>query len=296
MYLPIGFVTDSEILDYSAGSSNLFENQNELFKKATGIDEDVYTSIEVKDVGHQGVTVSKESYGSYRYQIDNSYPEDETRYFKYNFEIPEDGPIYVIFDFDNVSTLQVKLKNTDTDEEDTVLHTFSLGKYINTFPAGDFNAGDIVTLYSSLTEEASGTGKIYVYQINSDVLRRGYEKLSAGGLNVSEYTDTSITGTVEAAQDGVFYTSIPYDGGWKVYIDGEETEVTPLKNALVCVPISEGTHTVEMKYSPPGYKAGLAVSVGSIAVFILVIFIEKKMKKKSAALSAENSDSENNEG
>ena len=41
---------------------------------------------------------------------------------------------------------------------------------------------------------------------------------------MTSFSDTRITGTVEAAKDCVFYTSIPYDKGWTVKIDGKEID------------------------------------------------------------------------
>ncbi|MGN0620473.1 MAG: YfhO family protein [Porcipelethomonas sp.] len=285
-YLPVGFVADPSLIDYDGSSVNQFRNQEELFRKATGIEESVYNEIEVRDVGHQGVNVTKDSYGSYRYQIDNSYPEENTRYFKYNYIIPDDGPVYVSFEFDNVSTLKIR-------QEDTEIKSFSLGKYVNTFPVGDFKSGDVVTLYAEMSEENNGMGKVYVYQVNDEVLQKGYEKLSAGALSVTDYSDTRINGTVEAAEDGFLYTSIPHDGGWKVFVDGKETEVTPLKNALVCVPVSAGSHTVEMKYTPPGFTAGLVITFVSLGLFAACAFLEKKISVKKNRDGSEEADGEN---
>ncbi|MGN1086760.1 MAG: YfhO family protein, partial [Porcipelethomonas sp.] len=67
-YLPIGFAADSSILDYDGESFMQFENQNELFKKATGIDEDVLVRVDIKDVGHKGLNVIKSGYGNYNFQ------------------------------------------------------------------------------------------------------------------------------------------------------------------------------------------------------------------------------------
>ena len=145
---------------------------------------------------------------------------------------------------------------------------------------GNFKAGDVITLYSNVEKEKSGSGKVFVYQANEELLRQGIEKLSKGGIAVSDYSDTEIKGTFTAENDSVLYTSIPYDGGWKVYIDGEEAEVTPLKNAVVCVPVTAGSHEIRFKYCPPGFAAGAAITVGSVIVFAAIWILEKKYRKK----------------
>lgn len=275
-YLPIGFASDNSILDYDGESFIQAENQNELFKKATGIDEDVLIKIDVKDVGHKGLNVVKSGYGNYNFQYNAPSDGSDDCFLKYNFEIPSDGPVYATFDFTDITN--VKIKNGDT-----VLHTQNTGKYVNIFAAGDFKAGDVVTFQADVKDQKSGNGTIYVYQINEEVFEKGYEKLKSGGLNVTDYGDTHISGTITAAEDCVMYTSIPHDGGWKAYVDGKETEIKPLKDAFVCVPLSAGEHTVELKYCPPGFVAGLIISIASIGILVVLWIFEPKLKKVFSA-------------
>ncbi len=106
--------------------------------------------------------------------------------------------------------------------------------------------------------------------------------MNASVLEVTDFSDTVVNGNINVTEDGTLYTSVPHDGGWKVYVDGKETKVTPLKNAMVCIPVSAGTHSIEMKYSPPGFIAGLGISVVSIFVLIFWSFAEKSFRKKKA--------------
>lgn len=41
-------------------------------------------------------------------------------------------------------------------------------------------------------------------------------------MEVSEHTDTVLSGTVTASENSILYSSVPYDEGWSVYIDGEK--------------------------------------------------------------------------
>ncbi|MGN1481867.1 YfhO family protein [Porcipelethomonas sp.] len=277
-YLPIAFTAESSIMDYQGESKIAFENQNELFRLATGLEEDVFTPIDVKDVGHKGLNVIKTSNGQYSYQY--SQPDDGSSdcYLKYNFTVEHDGPVYASFFFDNATGYTVK-------NGDSVVHNYGQYKYKNTFAAGNFKAGDVISFYANIEKDKSGTGSIYVYQADEELLRQGVEKLSAGGIDVTSYDDTRIEGSFTAENDGVLYTSIPYDGGWKVYIDGKETEVTGLKDAMVCIPVTAGTHDIKLKYCPPGFAAGTVISISSVAVFAALWVIQKKYMKKKKTLS-----------
>lgn len=285
--LPVGFAAEKDILDYEGESFVQFENQNELFKRATGIDEDVLVRVDIKDVGHKSLNVVKSGYGNYNFQYNDPKDGTDDCYLKYNYTVPTDGPVYATFDFSDITSVKIK-------SGDAVLHTQNTGKYINIFAAGDFKAGDVITFQADVEKNKSGNGTIYVYQINEEVFEKGYEKLKSGGLNVTDYGDTYINGTITAAEDCVMYTSIPYDGGWKAFVDGKETEVKSMKDAFVCVPLSAGEHTVELKYCPPGFAAGLIISIVSVGVLVVLWIFEPKLKKVFSAKPKPAEESEDN--
>ncbi len=58
-------------------------------------------------------------------------------------------------------------------------------------------------------------------------------KLSAGGLNVTSYSDTRITGTITADKSGLMFTSIPYDKSWTVYVDGTPVSTQKVGDAFL---------------------------------------------------------------
>ena len=70
------------------------------------------------------------------------------------------------------------------------------------------------------------------------------------------------------------------------------TEVTPLKNAVVCVPVTAGSHEIRFKYCPPGFAAGAAITVGSVIVFAAIWILEKKYRKKVKTLNCETEKSD----
>ena len=275
-YLPIAFVADSDIMNYTGDGETQADNQNELFRLAAGIDEDVLYQVDVKDVGHKGLNVTKTAIGNYNYQYEKPSDGTDDCYVKYNYLIEKKGPVYATVNFENSNGFKVK-------EGETTSHTFPTQKYKTITAVGNYSPGDVISFYADIEKEKSGSGKMYVYQIDQILFRQAVEKLSAGGLEVTSYDDTSIEGTFTAENDGVLYTSIPHDGGWAAYIDGEEAEITPLCDAFVCIPVTQGTHEIKLKYCPPGFAAGAVISVCSLIVFAAVWVIERKYSAKVRA-------------
>ena len=73
--------------------------------------------------------------------------------------------------------------------------------------------------------------------------------------------------------------SIPYDPGWKAYVDGNEAHIIRLIDGTFMGLMfgEDGEHTVEFKYECPGLKIGIIVSALGLLAFLSVIY-EKKLK------------------
>ena len=121
---------------------------------------------------------------------------------------------------------------------------------------------------------------------NDAVFDAGLSRLSRSVWNVTEDTDTSLSGTVDAAEDGLFYTSIPYENGWRAYVDGVEvplaqtasalSESVRLTDAVIAFPLTAGQHTVELRYTAPGLKTGAIISGVSLGLFLLLALLLRR--------------------
>ena len=93
--------------------------------------------------------------------------------------------------------------------------------------------------------------------------------------------DDNIFGTMTTtSSDQTVLTTIPYDEGWQVYVDGERVEIYETLDALMAFDVAEsGDHSIEMKYMPAVYKLGALLSMIAIIAFILIIVIDFILKK-----------------
>ena len=51
-------------------------------------------------------------------------------------------------------------------------------------------------------------------------------------------------------------------------------------DAFMVATLEEGEHEIELKYSVPGLKAGIVVSVISLTLTVIYLYFEKKSSKK----------------
>ena len=153
------------------------------------------------------------------------------------------------------------------------------------FDLGYLNEGDKVELTFEFSSDASdsGTVSIFDYELNETAFRRMYEKLSCGGMKVTYVKDGKLDGTVTAAEDGVLFTTIPYDQGWSVTVDGEKVETLAAGETFLAVRLSAGSHEIQMRYISPGFLPGLAISLVCWAFFFFLCFIWRVRRKRREA-------------
>lgn len=132
-----------------------------------------------------------------------------------------------------------------------------------------------------LTGEAEDVDlRARVYRFDFDALHSVYETLNRYPLVVTKWTDTTLEGEVTTEKAGTLFTSIPYDTGWTVTVDGEIQEIQKIFNTFVSVELTEGFHTVCFSYEPEGYRAGIWITLGSILLLLAILVFKKALWKK----------------
>lgn len=117
---------------------------------------------------------------------------------------------------------------------------------------------------------------ITVYRLNENAVRELYEELSQAQLDITGYDDGFLRGNVTVDTKALGYNSgranmlitIPYDEGWTVYVDGEETEAYKCFGAFLSIYLSDGIHDVMLKYEPKGLSLGMLISGLSLLVIL----------------------------
>lgn len=117
-------------------------------------------------------------------------------------------------------------------------------------------------------------GKYYIkdYEIYEI---KDFNILKQKELNV-EYKDSLFTSKVSLKEDGYFITSIPYDKGFKAYIDKKEVEVEKVNKAFVGFKVPKGEHSIVLKFTSPLKKESLIITFISFIVYLYLLWKEKK--------------------
>ena len=150
---------------------------------------------------------------------------------------------------------------------------------------GQEGSTSTVTITSD-KEHKSGNFKLMIYALNKKVFERAYAALADEQLELTGFSDTEICGKVKAKEDGIMFLSIPYEKGWKVYIDGEKTETFKLLQAMLGVRVGKGEHDIRIEYTPEGFPLGVTITIVSLILIVLIVFFERQRKLKKQRLAA----------
>ncbi len=271
--LPIAFRVNPEILQWTHDNPNPFEVQDELFMNSTGMETGVFNTMSLDSIYGSGVDCNDLSYeddGYFPYEVTGDGSNSVTMEFK----VEKTGNGYLYFKSSNTDVDQITITLPD---DSTVNQNVDYKPYV--YDLGQLEKGDIITIYAPLNEKKDGYFYVFATTADEEVFKEGYDVLKKDSLNVTSFDDTEITGTIDVSEDGILYTSINYDTGWSVYIDGEKVAKSNIhdigQGALLGVDITKGHHTVTLKYTPEGLILGIIISAFALVLMLLSCAIIK---------------------
>ena len=270
--LPVGFMGAPAMADTVQANTNPILTQNALFTAATGVEDSLFTRLDMIHVGHQNLDVKRQDLGRYTYSLQE---EGTDGVLKFNYEMPRSGQLYAYIDCDDLDTLQI-LHGEESRSQ-------TMGNLPFLFCVGTYEKGEIVSLKWKVGQDVRDNTalKIFVGILNEDVFDLGFQTLSDETLNVTHFTSTSLTGTITVKDEGFFCTSIPYEAGWTLTVDGVEREITPWQDAFIALEgLTPGEHTIKLTYTPAGFLPGAAVSLTGLALFAAAAWLDRRKQKE----------------
>ena len=260
--LPIAYCVNSKIDDWVTDEGNPFEIQSDFVKLATGYS-NVFKPVEYNSTDFDAVSGDDVTEnGTYWLEKSDSSSNYGTETVSLSPTI--DGNLYLYVKSSDLKTITVNSeKVSDITQSMEDAYILDLGYH---------NKGDevLVSLDASKMESESTSFDFYCYTADDTVVKNMYNSLAGNSLNVESYSDTTIKGTVNAKENCCLYSSIPYDDGWSVYVDGKKAETFEIGGTLLAIELTPGQHKIEYKYFPVGFLYGIIIS--AVTVFGLCGF------------------------
>ena len=265
-YLPLGFLANSELAEVDWNHTDYFSFQNTLFSQATGITDKVWSLVQNVSISGENVTIKSAPMYSCTYAEAKS-----GGMIIYEFTANRNGFLCLDFDVTDRNSYTVYL-----NDEQLYSETLSLRQMIAVSNVG---IGDVVRVELKCKDGEDGRTTVRAAILNGSFFRAGVEILSRSTLELTDFSTTYVAGTIHCDRSGLLYTSIPYDGNWKVFVDGVQVEHTLVGDCMIGVMLTEGDHQVEYVYENTAFSYGWKISLGCGLMFLICILIPLVAKR-----------------
>ncbi len=137
--------------------------------------------------------------------------------------------------------------------------------------------GETINFVQTYTEFISDSNKkINIYTINEEKLKEIHQALSKNQINYTNYSDSSIEGTINVENNQIIFTSIPYDSSWQITIDGKKVKPIMVLDSLLGIEVEAGDHTIKLQYK----NNFIIPIIISLTTFLFLIISIIKSRKK----------------
>lgn len=251
-YLPIGVGAAQASASYEIEGYDYFATQNGLLSAIYGEDASVFESVEFED-------------------------EHKTNEFCYRFVAQKNAPYYIsLASYDHASA--------DVWVNGVKIAGYFSGETKHCLYIGSFEAGQEVEVVFNLYSGSVSLLSQDIYLLNLERYAEVMTDLRERSLQVSDYQNATINGTVEREEDGYLFFSIPYDEGFTIWVDGEKAEYTDFSDTFLLLPLSAGKHEIRTDYVSKGFFLGMTITVITVLLLItyfIFLILRKRNQKQS---------------
>lgn len=273
--------------EYADSLFSPFQRINALYASLTGIDTlTVYDPI-ASAISTSG-SLKKEIPAFGRIGVKTENKESNADRLNFTFTAPDNGqPVYCYFPSQYPREAALYLNGQSFN--DTVLYP-GCAATASVICLGSFTPGETVTV--SLTCFKYGEFYLidnrtpYFYTLDETDLATATALLREGELKLDRFEDDFMAGTI-TAREGMtaVQTTIPYDAGWRVSVNGTAVDTYMTADALLAFDLpSAGEHEITLSYRPTLYTVGLVLSIGCLLLFGGLITLQILTKKGKLTL------------
>lgn len=191
---------------------------------------------------------------------------------RYTADTSEKYYVYVAADYAEDIYIQRE------DDAETIPVESDCGSILN---IGTMEEGQDFTVHVQFEVGSIGRITCYVCTLDQAAWDKAYAMISKSLMTVTEASDTRIKGTIDAGEGGVLVTSIPYEEGWKLKVDGKKIEIRELTgDAWISTGLGAGVHEIELTYRPAGFINGLLLTILSILGLVGAIHLPAWIRRR----------------
>lgn len=269
--LPITFLSDMGIRHMDLNEDMVFENQNMLISYLTGSHKEYFTTFNA-DGMPTVKNCTKGNFAGGHVGFTNTTGEASVTY---RATAIADGEVYMYVPTDYQRQVTVYVN------EKYIGAMFESDNH-NIKKLGTFKKGEKLEIRMRLDKSDLYIKTPQFAMLDTQIYDEAIAKLNDmnKATTVERISGTEVVTNITADKNQMLFTTIPYEDGWTVYVDGVETKPVKLvEEALMGIPVTAGSHKVEFRFFPARMDLGIICSICGILIFTLLILTEMKFRK-----------------
>ena len=240
--------TTSENFSNNTYDENTFDFQNKLYSELSGIHENLYKKVNfVRETDDSEIT----------YHLDYN-PSDD--YILYGEIAADDNYCVTLLDGENVKSSWY------------LSHTApSVVKLDSSTVTIEVEDEDSKFTIENIKSE-------HFYYLDLSVFKKMTEKIkNENSVSNLAIDNENVSFTVNTNKPQMIFTSIHNQSGWSITVNDKEVKPTLLSNSLILLNLEPGQNEMELKFTLPGFKLGVLLSVIGVISTIAFCLINKKL-------------------
>lgn len=117
----------------------------------------------------------------------------------------------------------------------------------------------------------------YIVLLDIPSFERTWDKLSQQQV-AFEMGKRSVTASFTSDKKQTLWTTIPYDKGWRAFINEKEVDIKPFQDGFITIPVEKGKQTLNLIFFPQGLKTGIFLFFVGISSYYIFLYRQKNRK------------------
>jgi uncharacterized membrane protein YfhO len=198
--------------------------------------------------------------------VNEKAPEFDS-YIEFSFTAARDGLVYTYH--------RAALSETSGSPEPVLT-------WVGTYRAGDRVSG-VIPVYSPSIDRVvmeEYCGRFRAAYADGEALEELAAVVRERPVTLEKHSETHLSGTFTAESGQKLLFTIPWDEGWRFTVDGAAAEAHPAVGVFMALDVPEGSHSFDMRYTPPGLRPGLVISAAALVLTLVFLPLDRRWRRK----------------
>ena len=277
-FLPFGYTYDK----YTTYEE--VQSKYALDKEANMLDM-VYLEKEISGI-EKGEVKSYYTELSYDIDVDANVKNKAGEHLKLRFEDDENRESYLYLSpislKDTYVDADIELKSDKVKKKDNIksrMNPTYFGRNTLLFSLGNADKKKKWCELNFQEKMDYSISDVKLFSISMDKSAEKIEKLKESHLQNVKFGTDKVSGYISLQKPKILAMSIPYEKGWKAYVNGKEVPILRGNYMFSCIALEAGKHDIEMIYHAPGGKVSVVISILSFIILVVMIVMDWRKKR-----------------